>query len=41
MLLWAYGDGSLGYQVQEIPEAGWIERVEFGIGFRDFLICKH
>ena len=41
MLLWAYGDGSLGYRVQEIPEAAWIERVEFGIGFRNFLICKH
>jgi Wadjet protein JetA len=41
ILLWAYGDGSLGYQVQEIPEAAWIERVESGIGFRDFLICKH
>src|SRR5262249_40117549 len=33
-----YGDGSLGYRVEESENAEWIERD--GIGFRDFVIRK-
>lgn len=40
MLIWAYGDGSLGYYVQELPSARWIEFPASGLGLRDFLICK-
>lgn len=40
MLLWSYGDGSLGYRVQELPDALWIEHTELEIGFRDFLIVN-
>jgi hypothetical protein len=31
-----YGDGSLGYTVEDLPEAAWIERD--GVGFRDFVL---
>lgn len=34
----AYGDGTLGYEVQELPEAGWVERG--GIGFRNFVLRR-
>ena len=40
MLTWAYGDGSLGYYVCQLPGASWIEHVELNLGLRDFLICK-
>jgi hypothetical protein len=33
-----YGDGSLGYRVEESENAEWIERD--GVGFRDFVIRK-
>ena len=33
-----YGDGSLGYRVEETENAEWIERD--GVGFRDFVIRK-
>lgn len=33
-----YGDGSLGYKVEELAHAEWIERD--GIGFRDFIIRR-
>jgi hypothetical protein len=33
-----YGDGSLGYRVEEKENAEWIERD--GVGFRDFVIRK-
>lgn len=33
-----YGDGSLGYIVQEVDNAQWIERD--GVGFRDFVLRK-
>jgi hypothetical protein len=34
----AYGDGSLGYQVEELPEGDWVEHG--GVGFRDFVLRK-
>ena len=34
----AYGDGSLGYVVEEIEDGAWIERE--GVGFRDFVLRK-
>lgn len=33
-----YGDGSLGYRVEENADAGWVERD--GVGFRDFVLKK-
>jgi hypothetical protein len=33
-----YGDGSLGYHVEETPNAEWIERD--GVGFRDFVLRR-
>ncbi|MGE0131945.1 MAG: Wadjet anti-phage system protein JetA family protein [Blastocatellales bacterium] len=33
-----YGNGSLGYEVRELPGADWIERD--GVGFRDFILRK-
>ncbi|MFV9507657.1 MAG: Wadjet anti-phage system protein JetA family protein [Oscillochloridaceae bacterium umkhey_bin13] len=33
-----YGDGSLGYQVEELRDAPWVERD--GVGFRDFIIRR-
>jgi hypothetical protein len=33
-----YGDGSLGYGVEEMADAEWIERD--GVGFRDFVLRK-
>ncbi|HEY0734840.1 MAG TPA: Wadjet anti-phage system protein JetA family protein [Herpetosiphonaceae bacterium] len=33
-----YGDGSLGYRVEEAPDAGWI--VYQQVGFRDFLLLR-
>jgi hypothetical protein len=40
MLLWAYGDGSLGYHVLELPEAPLVRHAEIDLEFQDFLICK-
>jgi len=40
MLIWAYGDGSLGYYVCQLPDTSWIENVELNLGLQDFLICK-
>ena len=40
MLLWAYGDGSLGYHVRELPEALLVRHAEIDLEFQDFLICK-
>ena len=34
----AYGDGSLGYVVEDKEEGKWIERDD--IGYRDFLLRK-
>ncbi len=34
----AYGDGSLNYQVEEQPDAPWVERDN--IGFRDFVVKR-
>ena len=35
----AYGrDGTLGYRVEDVNDAGWIEHD--GVGFRDFLLRK-
>jgi Family of unknown function (DUF5716) len=34
----SYGDGALGYRVEELPDGAWIERD--GIGFRDFLLRR-
>jgi hypothetical protein len=34
----SYGDGALGYRVEELPDGVWIERD--GIGFRDFLLRR-
>jgi hypothetical protein len=33
-----YGDGSLGYSIEEHPEGGWIERA--GVGFRSFVLRR-
>jgi hypothetical protein len=33
-----YGDGSLGYEVEELTDAEWIERD--GVGFRDFVLRR-
>jgi hypothetical protein len=33
-----YGDGSLGYRIDEQPDGGWIERA--GIGFRAFVLRR-
>jgi Family of unknown function (DUF5716) len=33
-----YGDGSLGYQVEEIADPEWIERDE--VGYRDFILRR-
>ena len=33
-----YGDGSLGYEVEELKDAQWIERD--GVGFRDFVLRR-
>jgi hypothetical protein len=40
ILLWAYGDGSLGYHVRELPEATLVRHTEADLEFQDFLICK-
>jgi hypothetical protein len=40
ILLWAYGDGSLGYHVQELPNATLVRHEEADLEFQDFLICK-
>lgn len=34
----SYGDGSLGYETTDAPDAAWIERD--GVGFRDFVLRK-
>jgi hypothetical protein len=34
----SYGDGSLGYQIEEQPDGGWIERA--GVGFRAFVLRR-
>jgi len=34
----SYGDGSLGYRVDEAPDGGWIERA--GVGFRAFVLRR-
>jgi hypothetical protein len=34
----SYGDGSLGYETTDVPDAVWIERD--GVGFRDFVLRK-
>ncbi len=36
IFLRAYGDGSLGYHVEELEEFSWVEAG--GVGFRDFLV---
>lgn len=33
-----YGDGSLGYQIEEQPDGDWIERA--GVGFRSFVLRR-
>lgn len=33
-----YGDGTLGYRVEDVEGAGWVERD--GVGFRDFVVRK-
>ena len=33
-----YGDGSLGYRVDDLEEAPWVERD--GVGFRDFVMRR-
>jgi hypothetical protein len=33
-----YGDGALGYRVEDVPDGQWVERD--GVGFRDFWIRK-
>lgn len=33
-----YGDGSLGYRIEEQPDGGWIERA--GVGFRAFVLRR-
>ncbi|NTU81798.1 MAG: hypothetical protein HGA45_20885 [Chloroflexales bacterium] len=33
-----YGDGSLGYVVEEVDDAAWVERD--GVGFRDFIVRR-
>lgn len=33
-----YGDGSLGYRVEELEDAPWVERD--GVGFRDFMVRR-
>jgi hypothetical protein len=34
----SYGDGSLGYRIEEQPDGGWIERA--GVGFRVFVLRR-
>lgn len=34
----SYGDGSLGYEIEELTDAEWIERD--GVGFRDFVLRR-
>jgi hypothetical protein len=34
----SYGDGSLGYRIEEQPDGGWIERA--GVGFRAFVLRR-
>lgn len=34
----SYGDGSLGYRIDEHPDGGWIERS--GVGFRSFVLRR-
>jgi len=34
----SYGDGSLGYRVDDAPDGGWIERA--GVGFRAFVLRR-